>query len=331
MSRKLWIALMSFVIIQARVIAQGSCVYDGRMLVYNRDDGSLVMRDIDEPNGEITLIDEQGRRAAWSPDGCTLAYYREQTIHFWSRERETALEGVYPDLNMIDWSPDSSSITFDAYAGGLSHIFIANVTNGTVRQLTAYGADPNPPNPPGSSPQWSPNGDQIAYVGITNVVYVIDAVLGTAHEVASAVSGVSWSPDGRYLTYIDHADLYTLKRWDIETGTAETLFTSEDAISVPEWSADGSRLMFEQYMPDPYFGGVSVIRVMAVDTGAITRAFGGQNARWSPDGVSIAYHLLAYTAGEQGSQCTLVVLEEDQTQRALDLCRVWSLVWHPAA
>ncbi len=331
MSRKLWLVLLVFVVGYVQVIAQASCSYDGRMLVYNRDDGSLVMRDADDPNGEITLIHEQGRRAVWSPDGCTLAYYSEQTIIFWSDGRETALEGVYPDLGVIDWSPDSGAITFDAYADGLSHIFVANLNDGTVRQITTYGADPNPPNPPGNSPQWSPRGDQIAYIGLTNAVYVIDVASGETRALDAAVSGVSWSPDGRYLTYIDHAELYTLERWDTETGAAETLFTSEDAISAAEWSADGARLMFEQHMPDPYFGGVNVIRVIVADTGAITRAFLGQNPRWSPDGTSIAYHLLTYTAGEQGSQCTLMILGDDQTLRALDSCRVWSFAWHPSA
>lgn len=117
--------------------------------------------------------------------------------------------GVIAGSPVLSWSPDGKKLAFDGPGKALenkywyeSHINVLNVKTGEMTTLTegrgSYG-----------SPQFSPDGAQIAYTGYPKhntsypvpKLYVMDAggdngrVL--AEDLADGPSAINWAPDGR--------------------------------------------------------------------------------------------------------------------------------------
>ena len=160
------------------------------------------------------------------------------------------------------WSPDSRRLVYDSVSveDRRAGIYIINVDGGGNTLLTAEG----------SSPSWSPDGEYIVfdhkviegdrYVG--SYVAIISADGGASRMVLDHVASVdrtsSWSPDSRQIAfqtgpagsgiYIVNADGSNLRR------------LSDGGDVQPEWSPDGTRIVFERYA-----SGSSEIFIMNVD------------------------------------------------------------------
>lgn len=339
-----WLPLISLIMIfplcptvtQPAAQEAPTCTWSGRMLVYMQTNGALVMRDVDDPASEVIMIDPNGGwDAVWSPDGCTLAYYAHETVQFWRAGETTALDGHYPQLGQIDWSPDGQFIAFDAYYQGDSGIFAVNVDEATVEKLTGHDTDPQ-------APHWSPDGTQIAYGGTGTdrngdmypAVFVIDRASGeirelVAHRHRNVVTS-DWSPDGRYLAFIGGEDEFLLQRLELATGKIDTLFTSTDIIYVSAWSPDGTELMFGQSFEDVYVM-FHIERVIDLETGKQRAAFAGGGAEWSPDGASIAFWTSNLEDTTRRGMGVVMVRDEYGPWRTIAECIPNSLAWHPSA
>ena len=112
----------------------------------------------------------------------------------------------------------------------------------------------------------------------------------------------AWSPDGRFLAFVDEqGDLFKLSRPDFDKG--ETTFRLTDAtllvrsrgdMSAPVWSPDGTRIAYQDFRAN-----VQQIYVVSAD-GSENFALIGADDRedrlssasdpaWSPDGAQIAF------------------------------------------
>jgi dipeptidyl aminopeptidase/acylaminoacyl peptidase len=117
--------------------------------------------------------------------------------------------------------------------------------------------------------------------------------LGTASEQGGLLSNPSLSPDGRYVvaqrTVQENIDLWLL---DLQRGVFTRLTDDPGIDSMPVWSPDGNRIVFNRAGRGP----VSALAVMPIDrtsVGERLRIGSGEDTAiacdWSPDGKWILY------------------------------------------
>ena len=147
--------------------------------------------------------------------------------------------GVYE----FTWSPDASELAFVSAQGGASEIWIVDSNASAPRRITSDTL-------PKSDPQWSPDGDWIAYVAeLPGGRGDLHGVRPDGGESTVFVGSPNdereprWSPDGRRLAFTsDSAGLHQLAVIYIDSGLIER--PTETPASDPQWSPDGEWIAF---------------------------------------------------------------------------------------
>jgi len=183
------------------------------------------------------------------------------------------------------WSPDSSTIAFQAWINGEDRIWTIPSSGGEATQLTSGF---------GMHPAWSPDGSTIAYavMGATRwSIWTMSANGGEAVRITSTTMSFShpdWSPDGSMLAVAggrggsSNPDIW-LVRLD---GSDPLKLTSLPGPQMdPIWSPDGSQIAF--------LSSDFEIMVMSV-TGEDMNQLASYPEpvgylSWSPDGSRIAF------------------------------------------
>ena len=177
-----------------------------------------------------------------------------------------------------------------------SHIYVVNPDGTGLRTLArSQGFD--------GSPRWSPDKSRIAFVRRVVVgedfrgdsifrsdLWVMDANGGGARRLARNASEPAWSRDGSRIAFVRDWHVWSL---DVDGGRERQL-TSGKQEGHPDWSPDGRRVVYEQWL-DP----VEAIYVMEAD-GSDKRRLGrpaeGAFPAWSPDGRTILFQ--SYLRGD---------------------------------
>ena len=188
----------------------------------------------------IRFINSAG---TWSPDGRRFAFVTfaegDNELTIWNVEtnrieRRLAVEGVTA-LTQPAWSPDGASIAVSGMAGGISDLYLVDLSSGNVRQLTddRYGD---------LQPTWSPDGAQLAFVTDRDPngtdfdrlhfgeprLSLLDVDGGTITPLRPFDRGLQhnpqFAPDGRGLYFIsDHDGFKDVHYLDVETGDARPI------------------------------------------------------------------------------------------------------------
>jgi len=172
-----------------------------------------------------------------------------------------------------------------------------------AKQLTDHQKDGSYIN---EKPAFSPQGDRIAIFSDRSnytEIYVISAVDGKVIEkvvkgersgdlesLHSYVSGLSWSPDGRDITFVSKSqgkDVLCLVNVKKKKIYKKFKFNLEAMLS-PAWSPDGGRIVFVGIM-----GGRSNLYLTEIKTGRLEKLtedeYDDGEPDWSPDGKTIAF------------------------------------------
>ena len=159
-------------------------------------------------------------------------------------------------------------------------------------------------------PQWSPDGKWIAYFHYDSqkditTIWVVDGAGDTEPRLVSPVegvktaSGLSWSPDDRYLVYQDvqpNSNQRDIFRLDVTTGELVNLTTDSPKFdTLPTWSPDGKQIAFVSDRNNPTKGSDS-IWLMGPDgknpreLTAKEGAWENTKPAWSPDSKQLAFY-----------------------------------------
>lgn len=197
----------------------------------------------------------------------------------------------------LDVSPDGERVCFGSTAGGVSQVYVLDLTSGDVRRLTDDQER-------SAQPLWSPTGEQIAFLrdlgGDENYgVYVVAATGGTARDVTGAPGNLhenhAWSKDGRRICYVSNRDgQFDVYFSDVDTGAVHRVTHHPAVHHNPQFSPDGRLIAFASNRSDmPANWDTFVVDLEGGEERRITQHEGeademsyyaGQAPYFSPDG-----------------------------------------------
>lgn len=217
-------------------------------------DTDLFVKEISTGAMRLVSGDSASERyPAWSPDGSSLAFVRcgdgAAALHVVdyeggsSRVLTTLASDECARASSLSWSPDGRRIAFvDAAKAGFSGIQTLLIEDGTRSSLTSPGSETTD-----RMPSFSPNGTRIAFVRAKasgHEIREVGTAGGESNLVARAdflVSGLDWSPDGRYIIYASNGDLWHV---DVTRGETRKMAGSAKYDEEPTLSRNGDRLAY---------------------------------------------------------------------------------------
>jgi serine/threonine protein kinase/Tol biopolymer transport system component len=216
---------------------------------------------------QLTNMPGGACQPSWSPVGTHIVFispcsamdelYRESSLYIMDADGENI--SPIPTVPGGDfdpaWSPEGDAIAFTSLRTGQMEIFLWNLEQATVTQLTK-GA----PNVESRQPAWSPDGSQIVYTVKRLGVYQVWLMLADGLDQKQIVrSGTSvsdylptWSYDGQLILFnqrcaVDICPPYLMRISGIDRSEDQGARLQFSALSIEdvEYSADGFWLVFE--------------------------------------------------------------------------------------
>lgn len=219
-----------------------------------------------------------------------------------------------------DWSPDGLGFAYMHADAGLATICILR------RVLTCV----EPQSTWDHTPKWSPDGTRVGFLTHTGTLALYDIATSEVRqypELNISVSDFGWSPDGMQIAYIGTtrnegvSDLYMV---ELETEERRQITDGLLGVDVPQWSPDGSRLLFS--MSAGIGRNVMLADSHGGDPYSLTESGDNIDPVWSVDGMQVMYLSWSRT----GTTWMLHDLASDEAtlfmrhQPALDSEPVWS-------
>ena len=286
----------------------------------------------------------------WSPNGKLIAFLMRTNLtgQYWkaselwltdshARQFQRLCAGNFYNPN-LSWSLDSNLITFEAYEGKDSYVWIVNRQNPRLIKLV-----------PGDAPAWSPTANQIAFrrweEGV-DILYRINSDKSHLTPIAripiegqigafSYLDPPSWSPDGDRiaigLDYQHYASGHARVRvHDIDGAKLNEISTSSQRVKQIKWSADGTNLAYV-LSGNPVSDALlsKQLHIVSAEAPNETRILKHTSPSWSPQGNRLAYMEREDCMGIRWK----VWVRDLETNRALPIARTTinlvNLTWLP--
>ena len=271
------------------------------LIVYSADQKLYTL---DPDSGAPALLAEFGSLPTWSPDGTRVAFHGSgwQTIGL---DRKAPSDGRSGEF--LAWSPDGTRFSMLHNPRGYR---VTDWQSGEAVDLPIDGSSY------AAAASWSPDGkalviaiDTLQDVDAVHDLLVVSPDGANERRLTTTIrSGrfdhdemrAEWSPDGRWIAYVDGSCKADDCRYDLRVVAAEggdpaSLASVRDGRFAPRWSPDSSSLLYADgsgVIVVPRDGGkVRLItdRPIGLVSSPGCGCFQSFVARWSPDGRRIAF------------------------------------------
>jgi hypothetical protein len=208
------------------------------------DDGNQVPLLIDIATGsesELSTPVPLAGQVSFAADGLVaFTIGKDLVVKKGGTERRYNL-GEY--VNIAPLSPDGARV---AFADASGHIWVTQLNSGEMKQVSSQtGAY--------AFPQWSPDGQQLLFAGLSATAHVVDFAGGTRIDIPEAWEP-SWSPDGNAIIYarrevtgevLTNSDLYEFRI----AGRSEKRCTATPAVCEmdPSYLPDNQTILYQTY------------------------------------------------------------------------------------
>ena len=279
--------------------------------------GRVYAIDSDGANDEPVTSQGFALSPAWHPSGRSIVYSDLEDAGTQiaevdlSSRRVQFLNATPRGLNLTPvYSPDGERIVYStAQGGGYQLVYVARGSNVAVPIRGVVGD--------ASSPSFSPDGRRLAFIAprpwtvaggsqrLTPQIFTMAFDSAFAGQLTPSTYGVrsyrtspDWSPDGRYVAYMQQNgdfQVWVIGVHDKRMRKLTTVAENED----PTWAPDSRHLAITSTR-----GGAKDIWVLDIETGRARRLTSGGSARlpaWSPHLANPRRSVIASSAGGGGA------------------------------
>ena len=157
--------------------------------------GSIYALSLDDRAIRRLTFGPDDRKSAWSPDGTEIAFIRGTDIWIVSADGTNArpLPTRRPTFpTSLAWSPDGRHVAVGDFEGGVVHILSADGSTSrrvefSDHYVSANGIEFDERVDDVDSPDWAPDGEQIAFAGATDcrAIFIADVDGRSARRVSA--------------------------------------------------------------------------------------------------------------------------------------------------
>jgi TolB protein len=253
-----------------------------------------------------------------------LLYVRDKQIWMHEGKNEHSLQ-LTGEVRDPAWSADGKRVAFVRQEESFSDLYVLNMETGEAIQATSNGSRLQKRTQQyvhaitwAAKPAWSPDGQTIVFLSQkdpatwegqqpslyefpltlyrykTNLIGARrptnEDILGVEQQNGDVLSP-AWSPDGRYLAYVQAPRDENPRRimlYDFQSEQAKPYPGIADGAYDPAWSPDGHRLAFAVNQN----GATDIWAIEGTENGTpqrLTKLGRARSPAWSPDGSMIAF------------------------------------------